>query len=290
MSNITPQEVKQIAKEAYIYGLQQAVFYVARFVFTQLEAAPKYVGVNRLIFNYKPSGPDDREIVTPNATTLYGAGFFDLSEEPLIVELPEIVDRYYSFQAMDQYGDYFFYAGNQFTGREAQQFILVGPNWSGKIPAEFAGTHIINAPSATGFMIARIALKSYADAEVKAVNGYQDQIMARPLDGANNYVLHFAEGELPPVDGFWSLTVYDSQMFQVANPIDRFAIGDRDELAFNEDGSLSLYIQHESPGKDKESNWLPSPRSGRIIPIMRLYGPQQDAVLGRWDLPKWQRV
>jgi len=112
----------------------------------------------------------------------------------------------------------------------------------------------------------------------------------QPLDGANNYVLHFAEGELPPVDGFWSLTVYDSQMFAVANQMDRYAIGDRDELVFNEDGSLSLYIQHESPGKDKESNWLPSPRSGRIIPIMRLYGPQQDAVLGRWDLPKWQRV
>ncbi|KKG07768.1 DUF1254 domain-containing protein [Methanosarcina sp. 2.H.A.1B.4] len=182
MSKITPQEAKQIAEKAYIYGLQQAVFYVARFVFTQLEAAPKYVGVNRLIFNYKPSGPDDREIVTPNATTLYGAGFFDLSEEPLIVELPEIVDRYYSFQAMDQYGDYFFYAGNQFTGREAQQFILVGPNWAGKIPAEFAGTHIVNAPSAAGFMIARIALKSYADAEVKAVNGYQDKIMATPLN------------------------------------------------------------------------------------------------------------
>jgi hypothetical protein len=110
------------------------------------------------------------------------------------------------------------------------------------------------------------------------------------LDSAHNYVLHFAEGELPPVDGFWSLSMYDSQMFQVANPIDRFAIGDRDELAFNEDGSLSLYIQHESPGKDKESNWLPSPRSGGIIPIMRLYGPQQDAIVGRWDPPKWQRV
>jgi hypothetical protein len=81
-----------------------------------------------------------------------------------------------------------------------------------------------------------------------------------------------------------------SQMFAVANPTDRYAIGDRDELAFNEDGSLSLCIQHESPGKDEESNWLPSPRSGGIIPIMGLYGPQQDAIAGRWDPPNWQRI
>ena len=139
MTELTPQEAQQIAEEAYIYGLQQALFYETRFTFTQLEAAPVYAGVNCLTFSPKPSGPDDRAVVTPNATTLYGAGFFDLLEEPLIVDLPEITDRYFSFQAMDQYGDYFFYAGNQFTGREAQEYILVGPDWSGQIPAEFAG-------------------------------------------------------------------------------------------------------------------------------------------------------
>jgi hypothetical protein len=79
--------------------------------------------------------------------------------------------------------------------------------------------------------------------------------------------------------------MYDSQTFQVANPMGRYAIGDRDELTFNEDGSLSLYMQRESPGKDKKSNWLPSPRSGRSIPILRLYGPQQEALMGRWDPP-----
>ena len=84
--------------------------------------------------------------------------------------------------------------------------------------------------------------------------------------------------------------MYDDQMFQVPNPIDRFAIGDRDELAFNEDGSLTLYVQHESPGPDKERNWLPSPESGGIIPILRLYGPQQAATVGRWDPPTWHRA
>jgi len=103
-------------------------------------------------------------------------------------------------------------------------------------------------------------------------------------------VLRFPKNELPPVNGFWSLTMYDSQMFQVANPINRYAIGDRDELAFNEDDSLTLYIQCESPGKDKESNWLPTPPSGGFIPILRLYGPKQAVTVGRWDPPKWQRV
>jgi hypothetical protein len=110
------------------------------------------------------------------------------------------------------------------------------------------------------------------------------------LDGANDYVLHFADGQLPPVDGFWSLTMYDSQMFQVANLIDRFAIGDRDDLVVDDDGSVTLYIQHESPGPDKESNWLPSPESGPIIPILRPYGPQQAETVGGWDPPTWKRV
>jgi hypothetical protein len=104
------------------------------------------------------------------------------------------------------------------------------------------------------------------------------------LDSAHNYVLHFAAGELPPVDGFWSLSMYDSQMFQVANPIDRFAIGDRDELAFNADGSLSLYIQHESPGKDKESNWLPAP-TGNFSLYLRFYLPKKPVVDGIWKPP-----
>lgn len=67
----------------------------------------------------------------------------------------------------------------------------------------------------------------------------------QPLNSANNYVLHFPKDELPPVNSFWSLTMYDSEMFRVVNPIDRHAIGDRGELEFNEDGSLTLYIQRE---------------------------------------------
>ena len=80
------------------------------------------------------------------------------------------------------------------------------------------------------------------------------------LTGANNYVLHFAKNEIPPVDAFWSLTMYDKDSYLVDNPINRYALGDRSNMRLGDDGSLTIYIQSESPGKDKESNWLPSPK------------------------------
>jgi len=112
----------------------------------------------------------------------------------------------------------------------------------------------------------------------------------KPLSGANKYVLHFAKNELPPVDAFWSVTMYDGQGFQIANPINRFAIGDRDPLKYGADGSLDVYIQSENPGPDKESNWLPAPASGAANVTMRLYAPKPEALDGRWAPPPIKRV
>jgi hypothetical protein len=84
----------------------------------------------------------------------------------------------------------------------------------------------------------------------------------KPVMGEYKYVLSFKKDEVPPVGAFWSLTMCDAEGFQVANPLNRFAIGDRDALKFNADGSLDLYVQHENPCPDKESNWLPGPASG----------------------------
>jgi hypothetical protein len=112
----------------------------------------------------------------------------------------------------------------------------------------------------------------------------------KPLTGANKYVLHFTKDELPPVDAFWSATMYDAEGFQVANPINRFAIGDRDALKYNADGSLDLYIQHASPGADKEANWLPSPASGELGVTMRLYAPRRVVLEGGWAPPPVKRV
>jgi hypothetical protein len=111
----------------------------------------------------------------------------------------------------------------------------------------------------------------------------------RPLSGANRYVLHFPKGQTPPVAAFWSLTLYDDNGFPVENAIKRHAIGDRDKLKFNDDGSLTLYIQHQSPGVEKESNWLPAPE-GVFTLTMRCYSPRPQIAIGEWVPPPVKRV
>jgi hypothetical protein len=111
----------------------------------------------------------------------------------------------------------------------------------------------------------------------------------KPINGDNNYVLHFDKAALPPVKAFWSVTMYDQDGYQVANPLNRNALGDRDALQYNADGSLDLSIQHESPGPEREVNWLPAPR-GPLSLFMRLYEPKTEVLDGRWEPPALQRV
>jgi hypothetical protein len=106
----------------------------------------------------------------------------------------------------------------------------------------------------------------------------------KPMHGDKSYVLHFAKDELPPSDAFWSITMYDAAGFQVANPLNRYAIGDRDKLRYNADGSLDIHIQHDSPGAEQESNWLPAPK-GPLGITMRVYAPRPEALDGRWAPP-----
>lgn len=110
-----------------------------------------------------------------------------------------------------------------------------------------------------------------------------------PADGSRKYVVHFAADALPPVDAFWSVTMYDEEGFQVANPINRFAIGSASGLVHAADGSLTLLIQHDDPGGEDTRNWLPAP-SGRFSLCMRLYGPRAEALDGRWNPPPLTRV
>lgn len=109
------------------------------------------------------------------------------------------------------------------------------------------------------------------------------------IEGGKKYVLHFTKEQLPPVEAFWSVTMYDAEGFQIANPLNRFAIGDRDALKYNSDGSLDIYIQSETPGAEKESNWLPSAAKGVLGITMRLYAPRAAAIDGRWNPPAIQR-
>jgi hypothetical protein len=109
------------------------------------------------------------------------------------------------------------------------------------------------------------------------------------LTGDNRYVIHFPKGGLPQAKAFWSITLYDARHNLVANPIKRYAIGDRDKMKSNADGSLDIYIQNQSPGADKESNWLPAP-TGEFNLVMRSYLPGPDVQAQRWIPPPVQRV
>ena len=440
---LTDAEATEIATEAYVYASAIVQMEVHRRVLTNQDVSDgKQMRGPMNQFYHLREFPDAsvREVVGPNFDTLYSFLWYDVSEEPLVISLPESSGHYYLMPIIDAWTDVFASPGTRTTGPGAFAFAIVGPDWRGTLPE---GVEKIQSPTSFGWLPGRTRASSETIAEV---NAFQDQLQAVPLsqwgrpytppagtvdphivmdpapaqqvramdastfwslfgelwranpphtfdypmlhrmarlglaasqpvdfdalpaqsvaaltsavqlgqqriddfwrnagrirngwrfdlqplgnwgmaylvratvawwaiganfpedalypfgvvddtgqrlNGANDYVLRFAEGQLPPVDGFWSLTMYDSQMFQVANPIDRFAIGDRDDLVVDDDGSVTLYIQHESPGTDKESNWLPSPKSGGIIPILRLYGPQQAVTVGGWDPPTWKRV
>ncbi len=111
-------------------------------------------------------------------------------------------------------------------------------------------------------------------------------------NGANKYVLHFDKGQMPPVDGFWSVTMYNAKYFFVDNPLNRYNVSQRNKFKSNADGSTDIYIQADSPGKDKESNWLPAPKDDFVL-MMRLYWPKEkdpSILNGSWKIPAVKKV
>jgi hypothetical protein len=114
----------------------------------------------------------------------------------------------------------------------------------------------------------------------------------RKYNGASKYVMRFGKGQLPPAIGFWSLTMYDAAYFFVSNPLNRYSISARQNLKSNPDGTTDLYIQNESPGKDKESNWLPAP-PGDFVLMLRLYWPSEknpSIIDGSWKIPPVKKL
>jgi hypothetical protein len=111
----------------------------------------------------------------------------------------------------------------------------------------------------------------------------------KPLDGGNKYILHFEKETIPPVNAFWSITLYDPEGFQVGNVLNRFAVSSWMPFKYSADGSLDIYFQNENPGRDKEANWLPAPK-GAFNLTMRLYSPKLEALTGKWSPPPVTRV
>ncbi len=143
------------------------------------------------------------------------------------------------------------------------------------------------------YRMAAAVLGIYGNSEAEAMYPvFRTDAEGKPLTGANRYTIRFADGGLPPVHAFWSATMYAlPQSLLVANPIDRYLINSPmlPDLKKDADGSITLYVQSESPGKELESNWLPAP-SGPFAVYMRLYWPKETAMDGSWSPPKAEIV
>jgi hypothetical protein len=137
-------------------------------------------------------------------------------------------------------------------------------------------------------LIATIGLGANIAADAIYPNAYVD-VDNQPLNGANNYVLHFEKGQTPPTNAFWSLTMYNAQSFFVENAINRYNIAAWMPLKYNADGSLDIYIQKDSPGKDKEANWLPAAAEGFSV-TLRVYYPKEAMIDGSWKTPGIKKV
>jgi plastocyanin len=158
--------------------------------------------------------------------------------------------------------------------------------WVFPIPAGVYGTDYIQRATITYFGLGANRTKDavYPTSQVDAGG--------KPYNGANHYTMTFPKGQLPPVDGFWSLTMYDADYFFVDNKLNRYTLSPRNKLKQNEDGSVTLYLQNQSPGTDKESNWLPAPK-GKFVLMLRLYWPKEKApsiLDGTWKPPAVTRV
>jgi hypothetical protein len=439
------EEFQEIATNAFIYAYPLVLMDMTRKVQTNAEmpdTKTKHAPMNQ--FYHAPEFPDATftDVVRANADTLYSFLWFDLSIEPMVIDVPDSGGRYYLLPMLDMWTDIFASPGKRTSGTGPQTYAVTGPGWKGTLPE---GVMEIKAPTVSGWMIGRTqtngekdydavhqfqaglktvplsawgkkgwtlpqgkvdpqqdmgapveqvakmsAAEFFADfaelmkanpphandypilqqmerlgivpgksfdlskasPEAKAafevapvagltkVKAYAPNAAAlindwamimnpvgtygtdylkrafiayfglganvvedamypsamvdaygKPLfDSGMKYVLHFEKEQIPPVRAFWSLTMYNDRQFFADNPINRYAIGDRDDLKFNTDGSLDLYIQRDSPGADKESNWLPAPKEGGLSMTLRLYWPKPLVLDGRWQPPAVKRA
>jgi hypothetical protein len=432
-----------LATDAYIYGYPLVTMEMTRRVITNV-AAPEgtRAPMGQLIKLRQYPNASFRDVTAPNADTLYTTAFLDVGNEPWVLSIPDMKDRYYLFPMLDGWTEVFQVPGKRTTGTGPQTYAITGPRWSGTLPAgvkeyksstdivwllgriyctgtpeDYRAVHALqdevklvplssygkpytpaagkvdpsidmktavreqvnrmdttayftllaelmkkNPPSPADAVelakFARIGLVAGKDfdpgklradfakripevafdrimlqfkinKDVKDVNGwafttktglYGNDYLMRALvtaiglganrpqdavyptsqkdghgkayDGANKYVIRFNKGELPPAQGFWSITMYDDQYFFVANQLNRYSISARQNLKANPDGSVDIYVQKDSPGADRESNWLPSP-AGKFILMLRMYWPDESdpsIIDGSWNPPPVVKV
>ncbi len=172
---VTPEEAKSIAREVFLWGMHPVGIYHWRHVYSQ------NAGINRIYWSRKPMKAFPRMATTPNATTLYGTAMLDLSEEPVVIVIPEITNLYWSVQMVDNYARWWHMIGSQFNAPGTVKRLLIGPDWSGSLPDGFVGADIVKSPSNFSGALVRIALTDDTEKELQLVNSIQDRITLMTL-------------------------------------------------------------------------------------------------------------
>ena len=440
---LSPEDAKAkqayaLGVQAYLWGYPMVVMQRSRDQMTKGGDAPVtpeefnksgllFAPVNQVANAWGMLGPKFSAVQSGNSDTQYSVTWFDSSEQPYVLHIPESKGRYYTYQFIDAWTNNFHYASTRTMGSQDQSYALVSPGWKGKLPK---GVTRVDCPTPTGFIIGRWFVASEKD--VTAVNAIQRQVTMTPLssfgkdytppkvpvvpakkytgdlaffeqlgdtlvingapatdagllgmvkeigltvdhgfdpsglsdgekkalaqavvdgeamlaaksasmgkevngwqlspvhdeyfgndylfraaigyqamfvntpieayypgvfkdsdgntlDGSKaNYTMTFPKGKTPPVGAFWSTTMYDAkQRLMVENSINRYKIGSADNLRPNADGSITIYVQADSPGKDKESNWLPAPTEPFYM-LFRMYLPDVEVLNGQYELP-----
>lgn len=174
--------IAQLTGQAFYWGINIAGHYELRYVYSQMEQHLAYRGINRLQRQYKLADATARYATTINASTLYSGGTFDVSREPVVIEVDPVTDgRYWSIQAADQNANWFMMVGSQFTGNNAQRYVIVGPDWRGTLPADFRSTQIFRSSSNTFNIATRVAVKDRSEAGLAAARRVVDGVNAGPL-------------------------------------------------------------------------------------------------------------
>ena len=163
MSNLTAQEIQQIAKEAYIYGFPMVVNYKTMYFYAVLPESPEYKGgFNNLKSEARVYTPEDKAVVTPNSDTPYGMGWFDLRAEPFVIQVPEMEpERFYQVQLIDLFTHNYAYISTTATGNQPGKYLLTGPGWQGDIPADIRA--VIPSETSLIFMVVRTQLFNPGD-------------------------------------------------------------------------------------------------------------------------------
>ena len=235
----------------------------------EIKASPKVFEQLNYLLQFCPTHPSEKELMKRFAKLGIGAGkefkWDSFSPEIQTAIKQGIADSWADFDALKKQAE------------------------AGKLgSAEIFGTrqHLNNNYSYR--MIAAVVGIWGASAEEAIYPTYYVDSENQPLNGANKYTLRFEPGQLPPVNAFWSLTMYElPASLLVENPLNRYLLNSpmMDDFVFDEDGGLTLYFQNESPGKEKEPNWLPAPK-GPFSVVMRLYLPKPETLSGEWVRPQ----